>query len=201
MNALKPKKSLAGQICPACQEGHFQLIQLEHVEDVAEDNPLTIPGVWVNRCDHCGEVVFPGDTIHFIESIVAEHTEQLTPRELERIREDLCVQTQDEMSEILGLGTKTYHKWESGAQFPTRSMSYYIRLLAEFPQAFDWLRQRAWRKKNRLLHSNATMEFNAMFPDLAPSQPAVVRPHPAQFTPQKSANPALGLTRVAFILK
>ena len=40
------------------------------------------------------------------------------------------------MSEILGLGTKTYHKWESGAQFPTRSMSYYIRMLAEFPEAF-----------------------------------------------------------------
>lgn len=194
---------MAGQKCPMCQTGKFQLVQIDHTENVAEDNPLTIPGVWVDRCNHCGEIVFPGDTTHFIESVVADQTEQLAPRDFERIREDLGTPTQDEMSEVLGLGVKTYHKWESGAQFPTRSMTYYIRVLAEFPQAFEYLRSRAWRNQNRLTQPQEVTDFAAMFPDLATTNAPGNR-----FTglrsgspQQKRANPALGLTRVAFVTK
>jgi YgiT-type zinc finger domain-containing protein len=211
MNAPKPQQSLAGQTCPACHSGKFALVQIDHTEDLAEDNPITIPDVWVDRCTHCGEIVFPGDTTVFIESVVADQTEQLTGRELERIREDLGVATQDEMSEALGLGLKTYHKWESGKQYPTRSMSYYIQVLAEFPQAFDWLRRRAWRQKNRLPQTHDQPDLAAMFPDL-PSRFVVIEcKTSAQETPPPRAplgrlglrrpNPALGLTRVAFTLK
>lgn len=203
MNTPKPKQSLARQTCPACGTGKFALVQIDHIENVAEDNPITIPGVWVDRCSHCGEIVFPGDTTAFIESVVADQTQQLTTRELERIRDDLGVATQDEMSEALGLGTKTYHKWESGAQFPTRSMSYYIRVLAEFPQAFDWLRRRAWRQRNRLAQLISQTDFAAMFPDLASLASPVETGAPAQAQPstQRRTNPALGLSRVAFVLK
>jgi len=200
MNAPKPQQSLAGQTCPACRTGKFALAQIDHTEDLAEDNPITIPGIWVDRCDHCGEIVFPGDTTRFIESVVAEQTEQLTDREFERIREDLAVATQDEMSEILGLGLKTYHKWESGKQYPTRSMSYYIRVLAEFPEAFDWLRRRAWRQKNRLAQAAGQPDLAVMFPDLAANPPASARiATPRAQSPRM--NPARGLTRVVFSLK
>jgi putative zinc finger/helix-turn-helix YgiT family protein len=214
MNAPKPKESLAGQTCPRCQQGHFALVQIDHTEPVADDNPITVPGVWVERCDHCGEIVYPGETTRFIESVVAKQTEQLIPRELERIREDLGVATQDEMSEILGLGLKSYHKWESGKQYPTRSMSYYIRVLAEFPQAFDWLRRRAWRQKNRLSQFQSQpseADFVLMFPDLPPRYVAIECKTSARQAPPTSArpgcleqrrpNPALGLTRVAFVTK
>ncbi len=200
MNAPKTKESLAGQTCPCCQQGHFALVQIDHTERVADDNPITVPGVWVERCDHCGEIVFPGGTTRFIESAVAEQTEQLTPRELERIREDLGVATQDEMSEILGLGLKTYHKWESGRQFPTRSMSYYIRVLADVPGTFDFLRRRAWRTRNRVATTPAEADLAAMFPDLAANPPTSQRttnPH----TQSPRINPARGLTRVVFSLK
>ena len=59
MNAPKPTKSLAGTACRECGEGHFQFIQIDHVEKISNDNPVTVPGVWVNRCDHCGEIDFP----------------------------------------------------------------------------------------------------------------------------------------------
>jgi DNA-binding transcriptional regulator YiaG len=200
MNPPKPTKSLAGQICPACRQGHFQLLQTEHVEQVAQDNPLTIPSVWVDRCDHCEEVVFPAETVHFIESVVADQTEQLTPRDLEHIREDLGVDTQDQMSETLGLGTKTYGNWERGNQFPTRSMSYYIRVLADVPGAFEFLRRRAWRSKNRVATPPAQADLAAMFPDLAANPPALPRiSNPRAQSPR--INPALGLTRVVFSLK
>lgn len=184
MNAPEQTRSLQGQQCPARSNGQFQLVQIDHTEEVASDNPIEFRGIWVDRCDHCGEIVFPGDTTAFIESVVAEETEQLTPRELERIREDLGVATQDEMSEILGLGLKTFHKWESGRQFPTRSMSYYIRLLSEFPEAFDWLHRRAWRPKNRVKHSTQVPDIHDRFPDLprlgAPLFRTVHAPNPAR---------------------
>lgn len=211
MNTPKPKESLAGQTCPSCQKGLFALVQIDYEEPVAEDNPITIPGVWVERCDHCGETVFPGETTRFIESVVADQTEQLTGRELERVREDLGVATQDDMSDALGLGLKTYHKWESGKQYPTRSMSYYIRVLAEFPEAFDWLRRRAWRQKNRLTQTNDQPDFVAMFPDLPARFVVIECKTSAQESPparaplgrlgQRRPNPALGLTRVAFTTK
>ncbi|MGO9201850.1 MAG: type II TA system antitoxin MqsA family protein [Limisphaerales bacterium] len=200
MNAPKPRESLAGQTCPCCQQGHFALVQIDHTEPVADDNPITVPGVWVERCDHCGEIVFPGETTRFIESAVAEQTEQLSPRELERIREDLGVATQDEMSEVLGLGLKTFHKWESGRQFPTRSMSCYIRVLADVPGAFDFLRRRAWRAKNRVTTPPAEADLAAMFPDLAANPPQSPR-KTTTGAPRSRMNPALGLTRVAFSLK
>ena len=196
MNAPKPAKSLAGQKCPICETGSFQLVQIGHTENVAEDNQISIPDIWVDRCDNCGEVLFPGETTHFIENVVAEKSETLTPSELEGVREDLGVERQDEMSEILGLGNKSYHKWESGAQFPTRSMCYYIRVLAEFPQAFEWLRRRAWRDRNRVRAPQAETDWKAMFPDLATVRNTEF--YRVCSTPKK-INPALGLTRVAFL--
>lgn len=200
MNAPKPAKSLAGQTCPLCNTGKFQLVQTDYTEEVASDNPIDFHDIWVDRCDHCGEIVFPGETTRFIESVVAEQTEQLTDRELERIREDLGVATQDEMSEILGLGLKTYHKWESGRQFPTRSMSYYIRILADVPGAFEYLRRRGWRAKNRVATPPAQADLAAMFPDLAANpaaSPRIANPRPES----PRINPARGLTRVVFNLK
>jgi putative zinc finger/helix-turn-helix YgiT family protein len=192
MTPPKPTRSLAGQKCPLCKQGKFAPVQIDHTEHIADDNPITIPNIWVDRCDSCGEIVFPAETTQFIESVVSEHTEQLTARELERIREDLGVAKQDDMSEILGLGSKTYHKWESGAQFPTRSMTYYIRVLAEFPDAFHWLRDRRWRKKSRIAVDGMT-DWKTMFPDLP--QVKVER------TIRTKQNPALGLCRVAFASK
>jgi DNA-binding transcriptional regulator YiaG len=200
MNAPKPTMSLAGQLCPACHQGRFELVQIDHVEDVAEDNPITVKGIWVERCDHCGEPVYPGETVRFIESVVAEQTEQLTLHELERIREALGVDTQDQMSEALGLGTKTYHKWESGAQFPTRSMSYYIRVLANVPGAFEFLRRRAWRAKNRLGAPPAQADLAAMFPDLAANPlPSSKIANPRAQSPR--INPARGLMGTVFSSK
>lgn len=68
---------LAGQRCPICETGRFLLVQIDHQEQMAEGNPITVPGVWVDLCDHCGELVFPGETVQFIESFIAEQSEPI----------------------------------------------------------------------------------------------------------------------------
>jgi putative zinc finger/helix-turn-helix YgiT family protein len=169
MNAPKPSKSLAGKTCRECGEGKFELVQITHLEKIPNDNPVTVADIWVDRCNHCGEILFPGETAQFIEMVVADSTEQLTGQELEQIREMFGVHRQDDMSEILGLGEKTFHKWESGSQVPTRSMSYYIRVLAEFPEAFEWLKRRGWQSRNRLTTAEKSplLEMESRFPALA----------------------------------
>jgi putative zinc finger/helix-turn-helix YgiT family protein len=204
MNAPKPSNTLAGKTCRACGEGKFELVQITHFEKIPNDNPVTVADVWVDRCNHCGEILFPGETAQFIEMVVADSTEQLTSQDLEQIRELLGVRRQDDMSEILGLGEKTFHKWESGSQVPTRSMSYYIRVLAEFPEAFEWLKRRGWRGPNRIAKRDAEIDWSAIFPDLpeAPNRSRVSAEQVDRVTSFSSRrNPALGLSRVAFLVK
>ena len=200
----KPAKSLAGKPCRQCGQGHFELVQITHIEKLPNDNPVTVADIWVDRCNHCGEVLFPAETVQFIEAEVASQSEQLTGEELEQIRKFLGIQRQDDMSEILGLDEKTFHKWESGSQIPTRSMCYYIRVLAAFPEAFDWLRRREWQSSNRIFKRDSLNDISLMFPDLPESEiQNRLSPQQIDYVTSISSrrNPALGLSRVAFVVK
>jgi putative zinc finger/helix-turn-helix YgiT family protein len=189
-------KSLEGQTCPFCGAGKFVLTTIDYEAELPDAQTLVVPNLPVERCDQCGETVFPAESSQRIDSAIAEGTEQLTPRELERIRDDLGVD-QTEMSEILGLGGKTYHRWENGSQYPSRSMGYYIRLLHEFRDAFDWLRERGWRGKNRVRQFTTPHDFAVQFPDLAGkgSRGASVSTG-ATMARERRSNPARGLALV-----
>jgi DNA-binding transcriptional regulator YiaG len=148
MTQPKPSETLSGQICPSCEQGRLHLVQIEKPMEEFADLTGYAPKVqvWVDRCDHCQETFYPAETVKFIEQIDADELERLLPEELATIRKALCPNGgQTEMSEILGLGSKTYHRWENGSQYPSRSMCYYLRVLEHFPEAFAWLRARGWR--------------------------------------------------------
>src|SRR5262249_23522062 len=150
-------------LCPACDTGHLREQRLDYTVTAGDGVKVVVPNLLVEVCDHCGEIVLSADAADRVDAAIAEQTDQLTPRELERIREDLDVD-QTEMSEVLGLGGKTYHRWEKGNQVPSRSMGYYLRVLAAFPEAFAWLRERAWKKQSRL--AGLAIDPAVAFPDL-----------------------------------
>ena len=150
-------KTETAEICPACDAGKLRKQRLDYTVTAGDGVKVVVPNLLVEVCDHCGEMVLSADAADAVDAAIAEQTDQLTTRELERIREDLDVD-QTEMSEILGLGGKTYHRWEKGNQVPSRSMGYYLRVLAEFPEAFAWLRERGWRGSNRF--ASETIEFD-----------------------------------------
>jgi putative zinc finger/helix-turn-helix YgiT family protein len=197
MTQEKPQENMHGETCPFCSKAKLVLQQIEYVYEDPDSPKVSVPGVWVEHCPNCSENIFPAASSKYIEDFLVELDDQLSPRELIRIREDLGVD-QGEMSEILGLGDKTYHRWEKGTQFPSRSMGYYIRILANHPETFEWLRERTWRKSNRLrkssCHRESSPDFIAMFPDL--SRTLVVGE-----STRKLGNPARGLMKVSFILR
>ncbi len=152
MKQNKPTNTMEGEKCPFYAKGQLTLCQVDHRVILPDDPEIVVTGVWVEKCDACAETLFPSESSRYIEQVVAKETEQLTPAQLEGIRKRLGVD-QTEMSEILGLGGRTYHRWEKGTQYPSRSMCCYIRILGEFPTVFDWLRGREWRHKEALNRS------------------------------------------------
>jgi len=151
--------------CTSCGAGHYEEITTRYKITAADDVEVVIPKVKVLRCPKCGDELIPPETQKQIDQAVAEQTEQLSKKELEDIAESFALD-QTRTSEVLGLGSKTFHRWLNGTQYPSRSMGFYLRVLAEFPEAFVWLRERSWRKRNRIF-STQGLNLAVRFPDLA----------------------------------
>ena len=151
--------------CCECGQGHYEEV-FDRYETVAADEvKIFIPRVKLLRCSKCGDELLPPGTQKQIDEAIAAQTDQLSPRELEAIWEQLNLD-QTQTAEVFGLGSKTFHRWLNGTQYPSRSMGYYLRVLAEFPDALEWLKERGWRKKNRVVQ-HQKLEFQLQFPELA----------------------------------
>ncbi|MDR3405899.1 MAG: type II toxin-antitoxin system MqsA family antitoxin [Chthoniobacter sp.] len=185
-------------LCPACNTGHLQEKRIDYTVPIEDGLKVVIPNLLVEVCDHCGEMVLSADAADAVDAAIAEKTEQLGPGELERIREELQVD-QTEMSDILGLGAKTYHRWERGNQVPSRSMGYYLRVLAQFPKAFAWLKARGWRPENRLAAKAAQIDLENAFPNLYAYRTETTVVVQRNITMERSvaSNPARALFRKA----
>jgi len=87
-----------------------------------------------DRCEGCGEEILPPELSDRIE---AEHYRVqglLTPAEVRAIRERTGL-SQVEMARLLGVGDKTYARWEAGLSIQNKSMDNLIRMAAH-PEVF-----------------------------------------------------------------
>jgi putative zinc finger/helix-turn-helix YgiT family protein len=155
-------------VCPSCGEATLQTVKRDYIAPIGEGQKLRIPSIEMEVCDKCGEEILSLEAAREVDSAIAEHTDRLNPDELTAIRENFGVD-KTEMSDVLGLGGKTYLRWEQGSQYPSRSMGYYLRVLREFPDSFAWLRSRGWRGRNRVAAAERTplAEMQQRFPALA----------------------------------
>jgi len=159
---MNPAEKMA---CCSCEQGHYEEVFDRYETTAADDVKVVIPRVKLLRCASCGDELLPPETQKQIDVAIAEQTEQLAARELEAIWESFNMD-QTQTAEVLGLGGKTFHRWLKGTQYPSRSMGYYLRVLAEFPEAFDWLKTRGWRRHNRVAQFQK-LQFEIQFPELA----------------------------------
>jgi DNA-binding transcriptional regulator YiaG len=86
-----------------------------------------------------------------IEDTKARHMGLMLPDELRHLRERLQL-TQSEMSELLQLGEKSWTRWESGKQRPSKSVNLLIRALDEGELTIDFLQRSSrvgkdWRQE------------------------------------------------------
>jgi DNA-binding transcriptional regulator YiaG len=159
---MNPAEKIA---CCSCESGNYEEVFDRYEAVAADDVKVVIPRVKLLRCPNCGDELLPPETQKQIDAAIVEQTEQLTARELEGIWEGFSLD-QTATADALGLGGKTFHRWLKGTQYPSRSMGYYLRVLGEFPEAFEWLKTKGWRRRNRVAQFGK-IEFHVQFPELA----------------------------------
>jgi len=75
-----------------------------------------------------GEVYLNGDTVAFLDQIKAHEMGLLAPEDFKLIREQLDV-TQEHISKLLQIGKRSWTRWETGHDRPTRSINLLVRSL------------------------------------------------------------------------
>ncbi len=105
--------------------GTYQTVYLDRREG---EQPLLVRGLTWHECDACGEVVLDDKAMSTIEAARRRELGLLNPQEIRELRTSLG-KSQAGMSELLGLGEKTYCRWESGSYMQSEASDRYMRML------------------------------------------------------------------------
>lgn len=77
-----------------------------------------------------GEVYLTGEALEIMDKVKARHMGILLPGEIKEMRLRMNL-TQRQMSELFGIGEKTYTRWENGRERPSQSLNRLLALLWE----------------------------------------------------------------------
>jgi len=109
--------------------------------DIAERVKVQIP---VQFSEEIGEWVLTPEAHEIIDATKARHMGLLLPAQFKELRKRLGF-SQKEMGELFQAGEKSWTRWESGNQRPSRSISLLIRALYDGELSVDYLLKQAGR--------------------------------------------------------
>src|SRR6202011_1420014 len=92
------------------------------------------PDVQRLRCDSCNEEIRDDIATRQVENARRAAMGLLMPAEIRDLRSRFG-KTQVQMSRLLGVGEKTYCRWESGAFVQSVAFDNYMRLIRDVPEA------------------------------------------------------------------
>lgn len=139
--------------CPVCGQetlvtrcGEFHL---KPPVNIPGDEMVVQDASWF-ECTSCGEQILGHELSTAIELMRYDRLGLLSPKEIEGIRTRLGL-TQVQMAELLGVGDKTYARWEAGKSIHNISSDNLIRLVAQNPELFARINtQRDPARRNRI---------------------------------------------------
>jgi DNA-binding transcriptional regulator YiaG len=121
-------------------------------DGVAETVRIDVP---VRVDSATGEEVLTPEALALIEKTKLRRMGLMSPEEIQNLRQRFGL-TQDEMSNLLQIGAKTYTRWESGRARPSRSMNVTLCALRDGQLDVNYLRalrdpgfSAAWFAQNR----------------------------------------------------
>lgn len=91
---------------------------------------IVVKGLTWEECSDCHESFFDDNATRLIEAARFHEMALLTPAELKQIREELKL-SQASMAHLLGVGEKSYLRWETGLSVQNKAMDHLIRLVVE----------------------------------------------------------------------
>jgi len=129
---------MAKEICPIC--GARQLVErsgsfeTKYLDRRGVECTLTMPSVRRLYCDSCNEEILDDAASRQIENARRTAMGLLSAAEIRDLRSRFG-KTQVQMSRLLGVGEKTYCRWESGSFIQSVAFDNYMRLIRDVPDA------------------------------------------------------------------
>lgn len=166
--------------CPVCGKVGLEKRQGEFRFTPPPEIPggeIVIPDATWEACSACGEQILPPA---LDKALLVERYRRLgllNPGEIAEIRQRSGL-TQVEMAEFLGVGEKTYARWESGRSIHNLSSDNLIRLVAQSPEQFP--RLKAQRDPGR---QNLIAEYIRSLPQLKGSSRLGLAAHGGELDP------------------
>jgi len=127
--------------CMMCGQEKMELCR----GDFHFDPPPNIPGGKIvikntqwRQCKHCGETIIPHALDKALDNESRKRRGLLTPDEIRDVRACTGL-NQEEMAQLLGVGDKTYTRWESGRSIQNKSSDNLIRLVHQNTGLFTQL--------------------------------------------------------------
>jgi putative zinc finger/helix-turn-helix YgiT family protein len=122
---------MVADTCPLCGEatllemrGDFRFSPPENIPG----GPMVIPGARWRHCESCGESILPDELTRALDRERCRRLGLLTPDQIREVREKTGLSAVD-MSHLLGIGEKTYTRWENGRSLQTKASDTLIRLI------------------------------------------------------------------------
>ena len=107
-------------------------------DGVAETIMQEVPA-W--KDEKTGQIYLDGEAHEILDAVKARHLGILLPKQLCDLRKSIGM-TQKKMAELLQLGEKTWTRWETGAERPSRSMNILLCALYEGKIDVGYLRSK-----------------------------------------------------------
>jgi HTH-type transcriptional regulator/antitoxin MqsA len=136
-----------GDFCPVCGSGHLH----RTVKDKAfkyKGESIIVNDFVVYSCDDCEESLVPKSSMRSSEKTIRDFQRGvdglLTSEEIKKIREALGF-TQEMFANVLGVGLKTFARYENGTVTQNRTTDHLLRILFEKPDALKIISKDAAR--------------------------------------------------------
>lgn len=123
------------RICPVCGANALREVQGDYTHEWPDGTNTVFQQACWEACDSCEEMLIPNALGERIERQRYLHEGLLPPDEIKAIREKLSI-SQVEMAQFMGVGDKTYARWETGASMQNKSTDTLIRIASEHPEWF-----------------------------------------------------------------
>ena len=143
MSSIKEAINMKDNICPICGKGPLK-------KEVIEENfaykgeTITIPDYVISKCDLCNETIVDKGTLKssakLLKNFKCKVDGLLTGEEIREIRRKLGF-TQEQMSEILGGGLKSFARYETGQICQSKAMDNLLRILDRSPQVLHFIQK------------------------------------------------------------
>lgn len=124
--------------CPICGNQTLEHKHGEYRFEPPEKTPggtMVVPHATWDACSSCGEDILPDELTKAIEAQQYRRLGLLAPSEIRRVRQKTGLSAVD-LANLLGIGEKSYTRWENGRSMQNKSNDTLIRLLDKNAEAF-----------------------------------------------------------------